>query len=797
MQCTCELNGTATLVGHWTQEDIDALNRAGRVWASIQDGYGFEQLEMDEFSLKERTVPISGTPNGLPGIALRAAWNDWFYQYAKNQDPQVHQELIRRMAEGNLSVFLYFQEENEYDFEYTGESDWLLLSSDGAELKLESVPDQARKDLIRRRQEDGYYKIYVDYFSREGEDEDWDEEDEDWDEDEEDYEDEEDEDGADAEADGEDDNADAWDADFEQRWNKGRTQDWLYEVQEDGSVTLVRYVGPGGAVSVPSELQGHPVAELAGQGTITLESRWSTSVQWRNGAFRNRTDVTAVVLPEGLQAIGEQAFRGCTALTSVTLPEGVRSIGSLAFQGCTALEELDLPSTATKLDWGCFSNCTALRRVSLSKRLKTLPQLAFQGCTSLPSVELPRGMVKIEGSAFAGCTALTEVTIPGQVLEVGQNAFFRCTALERLTLGEKLRDCSEAFQECFSLAEVVLPGSVQNFTRAFQRCGLKSVTLSEGIEAVGDGAFAFCSDLTRVHLPESLRRIEDGAFARCTALPAIAIPAGVKFVGEAAFLGCDALFSGLLDLSGTSDYDISASYDLRDGSWHTWTITGYHGPDTDITVPSEVAGKPIARIAPEAFAGYTSESCAQLRRVVLPHGIRELYPLTFKDCKHLEEVVLPDTLEELSQGVFDGCDALHKLTIPPSVTYFHLQAIPDRAGLTLCVEPSSAAYGFAKANWENISLQLPAADPASLTIAGKTFVLTGDFTHCGGDRDAVKALIEEKGGRCTGSVSGKTSYLVLGDAGGAGDKKIQKAKDLQAEGKDLRIISESDLFQVL
>ena len=112
MQCTCELNGTATLVGHWTQEDIDALNRAGSVWASIQDGYGFAQLEMGEFSLKERTVPISGTPNGLPGIALQAAWNDWFYQYAKNQDPQVHQELIRRMAEGNLSVFLYFQEEN-------------------------------------------------------------------------------------------------------------------------------------------------------------------------------------------------------------------------------------------------------------------------------------------------------------------------------------------------------------------------------------------------------------------------------------------------------------------------------------------------------------------------------------------------------------------------------------------------------------------------------------------------------------------------------------------------------------
>ena len=702
MQCTSELHGTATLVGTWSQEAMDALNQVSEIWASITDGYGFEQLDMGTFSPETHTVPISGSPNGIPGIALWGAWSDWFYQTAKEQAPKEHQALIRHMAEEHLSIFLYFLEENECDGELSGETGSGLITSDGSNLIWEKISSEAWKDLIRRRQETGFYEIYVDYFKTWEEDEDEEYEEDDWDEEEEEdaegWEDEEEDDGE------EDNEADAWDAEFEQRWNKGRTEDWLYEIQEDDTVSLVRYVGPGGAVTVPAEMEGHPVTYLAGQGTLTTKSRWGFSSRWRNGALRGRTDVTAVVLPEGLQAIGDQAFqgctalisvtlpasltsigneafRGCTALTSVTLPASLTSIGYLAFRGCTALEELELPSACTKLDWGCFTDCSALRRVSLSPDLNAIPQNAFQNCTSL-----------------------TEITIPDQVLEIGAYAFTNCTALARLSLGAKVQTLSNAFQDCTALTSVVLPGCVEQFSEAFQRCGLETVTLSEGIKAVDNGAFAGCTQLTQIQLPESLRRIEDGAFARCTALPAITIPTGVKFVGEAAFLGCTAFFANLLGLTEETDYDLSASYNAKERSWNTWTITGYHGPDTDLTVPGEVAGKAIDRIAPEAFAGYTSESCARLRRVVLPHGIRDLYVWTFKDCKQLEEVVLPDTLEELSEGVFEGCDQLHHLTVPASVTYFNRKAIPDRADLTLHVQPGSVAEGFAKANWEKVTV---------------------------------------------------------------------------------------------
>jgi DNA ligase (NAD+) len=58
-------------------------------------------------------------------------------------------------------------------------------------------------------------------------------------------------------------------------------------------------------------------------------------------------------------------------------------------------------------------------------------------------------------------------------------------------------------------------------------------------------------------------------------------------------------------------------------------------------------------------------------------------------------------------------------------------------------------------------------------LAGKTFVLTGTLAHF--TRDEAKKLIEDAGGKVTGSVSKKTDYVVAGTDAGS---KLDKAKDL-------------------
>ena len=72
------------------------------------------------------------------------------------------------------------------------------------------------------------------------------------------------------------------------------------------------------------------------------------------------------------------------------------------------------------------------------------------------------------------------------------------------------------------------------------------------------------------------------------------------------------------------------------------------------------------------------------------------------------------------------------------------------------------------------------------TLADKTFVLTGTLTR---PRDQVKKMIEDAGGRVSGSVSKKTDYVVAGaDAG----SKLDKAKEL-----GVSVIGEKDLERLL
>jgi DNA ligase (NAD+) len=72
-------------------------------------------------------------------------------------------------------------------------------------------------------------------------------------------------------------------------------------------------------------------------------------------------------------------------------------------------------------------------------------------------------------------------------------------------------------------------------------------------------------------------------------------------------------------------------------------------------------------------------------------------------------------------------------------------------------------------------------------LAGKTFVLTGTLAKR--SRDEAKKLIEDAGGKVTGSVSKKTDYVVAGEDAGS---KLDKAKEL-----GVSVIGEEEMEKLL
>ena len=89
-----------------------------------------------------------------------------------------------------------------------------------------------------------------------------------------------------------------------------------------------------------------------------------------------------------------------------------------------------------------------------------------------------------------------------------------------------------------------------------------------------------------------------------------------------------------------------------------------------------------------------------------------------------------------------------------------------------------------------VQMQIAEERLASRTdkLAGATVVISGTFTHH--SRDEYKALIEQHGGVNTGSVSGKTTYILAGE--NMGPAKLEKARKL-----GVRILSEDEFLEMI
>jgi DNA ligase (NAD+) len=199
----------------------------------------------------------------------------------------------------------------------------------------------------------------------------------------------------------------------------------------------------------------------------------------------------------------------------------------------------------------------------------------------------------------------------------------------------------------------------------------------------------------------------------------------------------------------------------------------------------------------------------------LVKNVADIYALTKKDLLSLERFA-----DKSAQNILDEIEASKKLPLERVIYGLGIRMVGERTAQFLA-EHFGSMEALEQASVEELQdvnevgpriaesiaefFSIPAnrklverLAQAELTLsgekkqrgtklAGKTFVLTGTLAHF--TRDEAKKMIEDAGGRVSGSVSKKTDYVVAGTDAGS---KLDKAKEL-----GVAVIDEKELERLL
>ena len=200
---------------------------------------------------------------------------------------------------------------------------------------------------------------------------------------------------------------------------------------------------------------------LEDDGTLTISGSgamkdYSAAVSELSPLYNN-SNITKVVIENGITHIGSSALYYCTKITEISIPDTVTSIGNGAFSNCHSLARITIPNSVTSIGKSAFNNCTSLKNITIPNSVTSIGDIAFNYCTNLTNITIPNSVTSIGDSTFNYCTSLTNITIPNSVTSIGEGAFFGCTNLESITIPNSVTSIGMyAFRGCTNIASITI-----------------------------------------------------------------------------------------------------------------------------------------------------------------------------------------------------------------------------------------------------------------------------------------------------------------------------------------------------
>lgn len=471
-----------------------------------------------------------------------------------------------------------------------------------------------------------------------------------------------------------------------------------------------------------------------------------------SGSFGSCTALVEITLPSGLETIPDNCFSSCTNLSQVEIPNTVTELGRFAFYDCEGLSQLTFPENLQTIGMLCFS-MAGLTSVRIPDGVTAIEDRAFESCKNLETAVFPENLTELSASVFSGCQKLSAFVIPAKVTTIQQSAFSQCASLKEMSIPDLTTNlASGIFNSCTGLEKIHIGSGVTNVdfqsmlwgctslleitvseeNRIYESDGngvvfqkdnasliyypparqdtsytvpdyvktiaekafyghkwLAEIDFQEGIETIGENAFAECTTLEKAELPQSLKKIGASAFYKCSALSKITIPSGVTTLGNGAFaentslteavlegniktmdnavfMGCDKLkhvsFSNqITKIPASMFWNCSALQEIQiPDSVKTIGDNAFRGSGlTGIKIPGSIT----------SLGMYLFADCTGLETVELQNGLSTIGACMFQNCSKLGSIVIPDTVTSVGSNAFQDCIKLQEIEIPnPNAT---------------------------------------------------------------------------------------------------------------------------------
>ncbi len=531
-----------------------------------------------------------------------------------------------------------------------------------------------------------------------------------------------------------------------------------YTINSSGVITA--YSGGVSELIVPDVINGITVSGIGS--SVFMNNTRLTSVVLPDSvtsigsyAFYRCSSMTSVSIPEGVTSIGSCAFRNCSSLTSIDLPAGLTKIANYTFDECSSLRgdlvipdgvetvgeyafydcgfdgALSLPQSLTSIGEYAFSSCDFTGDLIIPTNVASVGEYAFWSCLSFDgSLMIPEGLTVIEDGAFSWCARLSgELVLPDSLQVIGAGAFAECFALSGdLSLPEGLLTLGEnAFMGCSQLTgTVVIPQNVTTIpNHCFYDCSsLEGIVMYEGVTLIEENAFERCSKLASVMIPSMEIEIDAAAFTDTPALvlhlksgstaQTAAIENGWRYVlTDAAVIQPSDLTNLYIGWDETLSVQDSAGNKLQVSAWRSSdtslasvTASGVVTALAEGTVTIEATladgtvvqrSYPVKTSTDEAFFVYevsNGEACITgfdeemtVRHLVIPSTLGDCPVTEIADSAFrfadFYKAYIPASVEEIGDyygGAFNRCFNLVEFRVEEGSSFYTIDGVLFRKG---------------------------------------------------------------------------------------------------------------------